>query len=144
MGEAAGGYVVSLTRLRLRGWWLLPAFFGHARPTVAQARGASGCVYVATRKKGWLTFWTLSVWESEGAMLEYVRSGAHLRAMPILRRICDEAATVRWVDTKAAEMDGKGLWAEGERRVSTEGRLHPVDRPSRRQAGGRLPGSTRR
>jgi hypothetical protein len=134
---------ISLTRLRLRHPRFFPRFIWYAAASLKQARRAPGCVFAQVRATGGLTFWTLSAWQSEAAMKAYMVSGAHLKAMPGLRRWCDEAATARWAGTPGCFANAHALWSEGERRLAAEGRFHHVDHPSPDQSAGRLPGASR-
>ncbi len=72
------------------------------------------------------TFWTLTVWEHEAAMHSFMRSGAHLRAMPKLLDWCDEASVVHWHQ----ETPELPAWREAHRRMLDEGRMSKVRHPS--------------
>jgi hypothetical protein len=138
--------VVSLTRLRLRRFWHLPAFLRHANASAGQLRNMPGFTggYLAFNWK-W-TFWTVSCWQSREAMHAYRGSGAHAAAMKHLPVWCEEAAV--------ATIEGEGLVlpppAEATRLMKEHGRLTRVDNPSRAQQAlecwpdGRVPGISRR
>ena len=71
---------VSITALRVGSPFLLPVFWWHTLRAVRQARAAQGNLSVDLRRIG--DAWhTLTVWRDRAAMLGYVQSGAHLRAM---------------------------------------------------------------
>ncbi len=72
------------------------------------------------------TFWTLTLWESEDAMKAYRRAGSHGRAMPNLRKWCDEASVAHWTQ----ESSDFPTWQEVYRRLVENGRPSPVDRPT--------------
>ncbi|SFG40031.1 Heme-degrading monooxygenase HmoA [Novosphingobium sp. CF614] len=138
--------IVSLTRLKLRRFWFLPAFLRHANASTAQLEGMPGFTggYLASNWK-W-TFWTVSHWETREAMRAYRGSGAHAAAMKRLPAWCDEAAVA------TVEADGLALPSPGEavRFMEEHGRLTRVDKPSRAQAAkicwpdGRIPRVVRR
>jgi hypothetical protein len=88
---------VSVTRLRLRKFWLLPLFFFHAIRSSWQAKRAPGNLHAAPERQRGLIFWTITVWESEAAMRAFRGSGAHKKAMPNLSLWCDEATYVSWL-----------------------------------------------
>jgi hypothetical protein len=123
---------VSVTRLRLRSAWLLPAFLWHAVPSNAQSRKADGNLGVALRRVG-LNFWTLTMWRDVEAMRAFMLSGAHRKAMPHLVKWCDEAAITRF------EWNENALpsWDEAARRLAANGKLSPVKHPSPAQAAGK-------
>ena len=74
-----------------------------------------------------LTFWTLTVWESEQAMRGFRGSGAHARVMSRLARWCNEASYAHWVQMS----DPIPTWDEAYERLVAEGRLSRVERPSK-------------
>ncbi|GGC15002.1 hypothetical protein GCM10011494_37280 [Novosphingobium endophyticum] len=120
---------VSLTRLKLRRFWHLPAFLRHANASAEQLKNTPGFTggYLAFNWK-W-TFWTVSCWQSREAMRAYRGSGAHAAAMKRLPGWCDEAAiaTVEVEDLALPSPD------EATRLMKAHGRLTRVDKPSRAQ-----------
>lgn len=72
-----------------------------------------------------LTFWTLTVWESEQRMKGFRGSGPHARVMSKLAKWCDEAAYSHW------PTEGVPAWEEAYERFVAEGRLSRVEHPSR-------------
>ncbi len=114
---------ISITRLRLRHWWYLPAFFWGSNRSIAQARKAPGFhrgLTLADRKRA---FWTLTGWESEAAMRKYRGSGAHQEVMGKLPGWCDEAAVAHY------QADELPPWTEAWERLGA-GRFISVQRPS--------------
>lgn len=87
---------VSVTRLRIRKWRYLPAFFHFTLSSLMQARLAAGNLGTSVRRDARLTFWTITMWRDEHAMREFRNRGTHLRAMPKLRQWCDEATYAHW------------------------------------------------
>jgi len=128
--------VVSVTRLHLGSVWSLPGFLVYTLASWRQVRRSPGFI------TGWLTndseraFWTSTVWRSADAMRAYRNSGAHVKAMPKLRRWCDEASFVHWEqgeDTAPAP----GVAYD---RLAREGKLSKVSAPSARQEAGETVG----
>lgn len=117
---------VSITRLRIRSWRFLPAFFWHAVRSQAQVTRAEGFTAGSLLRDRRFTFWTMMLWRDSAVMRQYMTRGAHLRAMPKLLEWCDEASVVHW------QQDGGDLpdWAEANRRMRAEGRPSKVRHPS--------------
>jgi len=118
--------VVSITRLRVRSWSLLPVFFFHAFLSVWQARKAAGLLAATLLKDKWRTYWTCTIWTDEAAMKAFMVSGSHRKAMPELLELCDEASVARWTQ------EGADLppWTEVHRRMQQDGRPSKVNHPS--------------
>jgi heme-degrading monooxygenase HmoA len=117
---------VSITRLRVRSWFYMPAFAWFAMRSGLQATKADGNLkseVLADRRN---TYWTATLWASEGDMKKFMLSGAHREAMPKLAHWCDEGAVVYWVQD-AGELP---TWEEAWSRLLREGRKSKVHRPS--------------
>ena len=117
---------VSVTRLRIRSIRFLPAFLLNTQRTGGQIRAAAGFLggeLVVDRK---LTFWTMTGWVDERAMLGYRNSGAHKAVMPKLIQWCDEAAAVHWTQEGAALPS----WKEAHAKLTVEGFVTKVRHPS--------------
>jgi hypothetical protein len=120
---------VSLTRLRVRSVWFMPRFFWYAQQSQKQVERAEGFLLgglLADRER---TFWTMTLWESRAAMLGYMTSGAHKKAMPKLMDWCDEASVAGWEQDEAV----MPRWEEADRRMRAQGRVATVHRPSAAQ-----------
>ena len=118
--------LISITRLRLRSWRFFPMFAWEAlwsSRQVARAEGHLGAKYLTERGK---TFWTATMWTSEGPMKKFMIAGAHGAAMRKLIEWCDEAAVVHWTQ-ESADLPS---WTEAHRRLQSEGRLSKVSYPS--------------
>jgi len=118
---------VSITRLRVRSWQYLPAFFLAAFRSALQARYARGNLGVSVLREARNTFWTRSLWIDEPAMKAFMVSGAH---RPIMRRLlewCDEASVAHWTEDSAQ----KPTWEEVHRRMQRDGR-RPVSTTRRK------------
>ncbi len=118
--------IVSVTRLRVRRWWYLPAFLVSAIRSSRQAKAAEGNLGVkllADRRKA---FWTCTAWDTESAMKQFMLAPPHGPAMRKLLTWCDEAALVHWTQPDP-EMPS---WLEAHRRLQSEGRRSKVLFPS--------------
>ena len=127
---------VAVTRLRLRSIRYLPQFSWMALRSNLQARRAPGNLKSRYLNHSPLVFWTLSGWESEGAMRNFMTSGAHRRAMPKLLDWCDEASIGHWHEDSGELPD----WEEAHRRMVAEGRTSKVHHPSADHQAKRIPG----
>ena len=117
---------VSITRLRVRALWLMPAFFWKARGAIDQAGEADGFISGALLPDRRLTFWTMTVWRDEADMRAYMTSGFHSAVMPKLFKWCDEASVVNWTQ----ENDLMPDWLTADARMRAEGRPSRVRNPS--------------
>ena len=122
---------VSLTRLRLRSIRFLPQFALHATRSRNQIQRAPGFLVGALLPDRKWTFWTMTAWDSEESMRQYMISGAHKTAMPRLLQWCDEASVAHWTQTEATLPS----WTEADRRMRETGRISKVRHPSPRHAG---------
>jgi heme-degrading monooxygenase HmoA len=120
---------VAITRLRVRSWRYLPAFFVGAVRTVRQAKRAKGGLAIAVLRDAHLAFWTRTVWTDEADMRAFMLSGAHRHIMPRLAEWCDEAAVVQWLQSDAEPPS----WLDAWRRLRQDGRLSRVRHPSEAQ-----------
>ena len=73
-------YYVSVTGLKLTGWWRSFLFWCYAIPSMAQARGTRGNIFADARVIGEMRH-TLTVWEDQAAMKTFLRRGAHQSAV---------------------------------------------------------------
>ncbi|MDX2031414.1 MAG: hypothetical protein SF339_12135 [Blastocatellia bacterium] len=117
---------VSVTRLRLRWAWHLPAFYYYAIRSISQAKRTPGSLYVFTVRTNGLVFWTVTLWDSREAMRSFRNSGAHFQVMPKLAGWCDEATYVHWEQERAQPP----ALAEMYERITREGIVSRVKSPS--------------
>ena len=75
---------VSITGLRLNTPWALPRFYWHALRSLRQAKAAPGLVLAEVRTINGIRH-TLTVWESEARMRDYIYAGPHRRAILAFR-----------------------------------------------------------
>ncbi len=115
----------SITRLRLRSVFSLPAFARASRAISAQAAVSEGFLCGAVLAEGWMVFWTRTSWESEAAMKAFRDSDVHRDAMPKLLDWCDEALVAHWEGEPDAD------WSHLHARMARAGRKSKVKHPSK-------------
>jgi heme-degrading monooxygenase HmoA len=123
-------FFVSLTRLRVRSWRYLPAFFVQAYRSARQAKSAQGALGVSVLRDAHNAFWTRTVWDSEQAMRSYMLSGIHRQVMRRLPEWCDEASVVHWTQ----ESPEPPSWEDAHQRLQESGRPSKVNHPSEAQS----------
>ena len=127
--------LISITRLRVRGFRFLLQFAWQSNRVSRQAERApgfsAGQVYGDPLR---LTFWTATVWENEAAMRDFRGSGAHRTAIPKLAHWCDEGSVVHW-NQPGGEIPEPGIAL---RRMQAEGRPLRVQHPSPEHAAGKI------
>jgi heme-degrading monooxygenase HmoA len=131
--------VVSVTRLHLPSRWKLPNFLFHSLRSIAQARRTPGYMGGWTANDSENGFWTATVWQSVDAMRAFRNSGAHLKAMPRLLHLSDQASFTHF---EQAGTDAPTADAAYERLLS-EGKLSKVNAPSAQHLAGERVGRTR-
>jgi hypothetical protein len=117
---------VSLTRLRIRSIRYLPFFGLNAFQSMRQVKQAPGFQTGAVLNDREWTFWTMTAWDTQANMRQFMNSGAHKRAMPHLLNWCDEASVAHW-QQEEAELPS---WAAAAERMRKEGRPSKVRFPS--------------
>jgi heme-degrading monooxygenase HmoA len=125
---------VSVTRLRLKSLRFLIPFAIHAARSKKQAETSSGCFGAEVRKTQGLTFWTLTVWDSEASMRSYIVQSPHREAMSKLAGWCDEASVAHWTQ----ESKDKPTWEQATEHLAKSGRLSRVLHPSDAHRDGRI------
>ncbi len=126
---------ISVTRLRVRSLFFLPAFVFTALRIGAQARKAPGNFAAKVFRDDKNAFWTSTCWETEAAMKAFMLAPPHGPAMRKLLEWCDEAALVHWTQ------DSQELpsWREAWQRMQSEGRPSKVNHPSDAQRAYSIP-----
>jgi hypothetical protein len=132
--------VVSITRLRVRSWSYLPAFFVQTLRIARQAAGADGNLAVRLLRDRRNTFWTGTSWSSAGSMKAFMHAKPHGPTMRKLLRWCDEASLVHWTQA-GAELPS---WEEAHKRIQQEGRPSKVNHPSAAHMAHQFPAPTAR
>jgi Domain of unknown function (DUF3291) len=121
---------VSLTRLRIRSFRFVPLFVLHTFRALRQVKKAAGFQRGALLADRSWTFWTMTAWDSQDSMRQYMTTGSHQSAMPHLLDWCDEAAVVHWTQPETSLPS----WTEADTRMRDRGRTSKVRYPSPRQA----------
>ena len=107
---------VSITGLRVRQVWHIPAFWSHAITSMAQARRAPGNISADARTINGVHH-TLSVWTDKAAMRAYLTAGPHLAAMRLFPRIAT-GKVVGYLATQAPDWsEVHAIWVERGREV---------------------------
>ena len=126
---------VSVTRLRIRKWRYLPAFFYYTLLSARQARRAAGNQGMSIHRDARQVYWTITVWRDEPAMRDFRNHRAHQRAMPKLREWCDEATYAHWQQESSDPPD----LATAYERLVREGIVSKVKQPSADHESRRFP-----
>ncbi|QNI36959.1 DUF3291 domain-containing protein [Edaphobacter albus] len=121
---------VSVTRLRVRSLRFIPSFAVHTLRSRQQVRKALGFVTGALLTDRNMTFWTMTVWDSQESMRAFMTSGAHKRVMPYLLNWCDEASVVHFTQPD----ETLPSWAEADAHMRENGRASKVLHPSPQHA----------
>ena len=78
-------YLALLTFLPLKHYRTIPRFVGYSRRIQAQLAETVGLVGYSLRAELLRRrFWTLSVWEDEGALQQFIHQGYHSEVMTVL------------------------------------------------------------
>jgi heme-degrading monooxygenase HmoA len=121
---------VSLTRLRLRSIRFLPAFFLHTTRSLEQVKSAPGFRTGALLADRAWTFWTMTSWDSQEMMRQFMISGPHKTAMSFLSAWCDEASVAHWDQPE----ETLPSWTLADQRMRQTGRPAKVKHPSAHHA----------
>jgi Domain of unknown function (DUF3291) len=127
--------VISITRLRVRSWRYLPAFYVSVMRVARQARNAPGNLAVRIFADKRSTFWTSTSWNSESSMRAFMLAKPHGPIMRKLLEWCDEASLVHWTQPNPEVPS----WPEAHRRLIAEGRPSKVNHPSPAHTAHNLP-----
>lgn len=82
----------SVTRLRVRSMRYLPSFLWQTFLIQRQAQRTPGFLGGRLLIDAHSTYWTLTAWETERAMKVFRGAAPHVRVMPRLVKLCDEAS----------------------------------------------------
>jgi heme-degrading monooxygenase HmoA len=90
-------YVALLSYLPLKNYRAIPAFVRFTAQIMKQLTGARGAIGYSLRAKPLSRhFWTLSIWEDEHALREFVRKVPHQDAMAKLSHSMGQTRFTRW------------------------------------------------
>jgi hypothetical protein len=107
---------VSITALKPKGFLGYMKFWSLAIPTFRQAQTAKGNLYRAVKRVNGYQC-TITAWENREIMLEFMRSGAHLKAMKAFHSI----ATGK---TYGYESDAIPTWDEAFAIIESKGKSY--------------------
>jgi heme-degrading monooxygenase HmoA len=117
---------VSLTRLRVRSFRFVPPLVLQTFRSVRQVKKAPGFQHGALLADRSWTFWTMTAWDTQESMSQFMTSGSHRRAMPHLLDWCDEASVAHWSQPETTLPS----WTEADKRMRQDGRASKVRNPS--------------
>jgi hypothetical protein len=117
--EPGREYIALLSYLPLRKYSKMPLFFRYSAQINAQLRATPGAIGYAMRAKIFTRrFWTLSVWDSDKALMEFVAEVPHGEAMQKIAPYMDKTNFWRW---KLPSTEIPPRWDDAMRRASTSG-----------------------
>jgi hypothetical protein len=109
-------YVVLLSYLPLRSFFKLPLFFRYTMQINAQLRATPGVIGSSMRAKIFTRrFWTLSVWDNDKALMEFVAKIPHGEAMKKIAPYMGKTNFWRW---KLSSAEIPPRWDDAMRRAS--------------------------
>ena len=126
---------VSITRLRVKSIFYLFAFMKANEDSVKTLLNSEGLIKGKELVDKNLTFWTITLWDSEEAMKGFRNSVAHRNAMQQLPTWCSEASYHHWIQEENVLPD----WPTASDRLFNEGRLSKVRKPSKAQSSNKFP-----
>jgi Domain of unknown function (DUF3291) len=116
--DANREYVALLSYLPLRKYGKIPAFFRYTLQIQGQLRKTAGVIgYTMRARILSRNFWTLSVWENERALIDFVGKAPHREAMKTISPYMGAMNFTRW------KVRGSAIpptWDEAMKRESKE------------------------
>lgn len=100
---------VSITGLKMKSWLYYPQFFLLASAAMAQALNSKGLVSADARTIDGFHH-TLSVWENEASMRDYLGTGAHLTAMRAFKSIATGKTVGYLASARPTWSDAHAIW----------------------------------
>jgi len=117
--ESGREYVVLLSYLPLRRYSKLPLFFRYSAQINGQLRETPGAIGYTMRAKIFTRrFWTLSVWDNDKALMDFVAKVPHVEAMSKIAPHMDKTNFWRW-KMKGSELPPR--WDDAMRRAAASG-----------------------
>ncbi len=115
--RADGEYLALISYLPLTQMRMLPKFLSHTRAIQAQLNASRGLIgYALLARFLRRRFWTVSVWEDEQALTEFVRHVPHSAVMAALTPHLGRTEFVRWTIPGSAVPP---TWDEALRRLQS-------------------------
>jgi Domain of unknown function (DUF3291) len=95
--NSAHQYLALLSYLPLRSYGKIPVFFWFTLQINRQLRATPGAIGYSMRTNMFSRrFWTLSVWESDRALMDFVGNGRHRKVMKDLAPHIGATTFTRW------------------------------------------------
>jgi hypothetical protein len=109
-------YLALLTYLPLKHYRMVPKFFWLSFETQRQLRTSKGLIgYSLDTQTLRLRFWTLSVWENQQSLTDFVRQAPHGRIMQTLAPHMGKTQFVQW---NVTAQDISPDWRDARARMS--------------------------
>ncbi|MEK6482271.1 hypothetical protein WJR50_32325 [Catalinimonas sp. 4WD22] len=96
---------ISITYLKVKSLWKVPAFMHHVYKINQQIAGAEGVISV-NAKAGIYRNYTLTAWENKESMMRFRNNGAHLQAMKVIGKLSNAYGSYHY------EADSIPSWKE--------------------------------
>ena len=126
---------ISATRLRVKSFLYLVRFIIANEAAVKQLNKTEGFLGGRELIDKNLTFWTLTIWDSDVSMKQFRNSLPHRKAMQKLPFWCDEASYIHWTQ---AENQFPG-WKTIYEKMLADGKTSKVRNPSENQLNKNYP-----
>lgn len=112
--------IASITHLRLKSFWKLPVFMVNTAKVVQQLNKTTVVDFKAN--VAILDHYTLSLWNTEKEMMDFVRSGDHKKAMKKSSEISESIRTYHF------EVDAMPSWKEAKAELEAYGKNYRIKR----------------
>ena len=123
-------YFISITRLRLKSIFVLPAFLSSNGGIAKQLKISDGFIAGKELVDAGLVFWTITIWSGDADMKKFRNSVPHRKAMQKLPDWCCEATYAHWLQ-ETSEMP---TWEAIHERMIRYGVVSKVRKPTERHA----------
>ena len=87
--------IVSIAKIKVKSPLNLIPFLRHAKMSEKQALDNPECIHVEKGKGKGLYFYTVTAWQTEGALKEYYTTGEHGEAMKNIANLGSEISSIR-------------------------------------------------
>lgn len=87
--------IAAITQIRLKSIFKLPKFMFVSNLIFKQAKNAPGNKGMKSSNKG-LQFFTLTLWDDEKSLMDFMLSGNHREAMKVIRDYSNDYGSARW------------------------------------------------
>ena len=113
--EPGRDYFAMVSYLPLKSYLALPKCFGFAGEVRNQLKSAKGLIgYALDAQIFRRELWTLSVWDDDKSMMDFVREIPHLRVMKDMAPYMNQSQFANW---KVREMDLPLDWGSAKSRI---------------------------